>query len=509
MKRLFLLICLLSGFSVSSVMPMNYGNNRNVSQNRECPVCLAQKPADDFRWLGECEHRVDSCRDCFADYLTGSIESGAFHDVRCSRCRLPLGDADLRWYLQDQVLDRYAELVRAEQQRIAGVRAQGVTWQKRKMIWNAPSTDACPNCHEIIQKNGGCNHMTCYRNAGGCGYEFCWIDLQPWGGAHYNHQFGEHPNLEIQNNNPEPNAVADDRVEFALPVANARVNRNHGDWRARFQEDALDDQQIEQLLQAENNPFGLQLAAPQLEQQQQNADAFDAMVDFVRLGNLAPQPAPQQAAQPRQANWQQNFQDEMAIGADDALLHQMGILNQAAPNNPRPVPYAQAGQQGQLNNKPSYLLFGIIGAAAVTGISYGVYKLYRHFTHPQEKPIKGINQALDDLLKKALEFKRMAEVNQYNSATEAFKRYFMQEVQAKSYQQLSEVQLKALHKLVDAFEKALKNGKCDQHYAALVKFRLDVTQKVAEPQLVQVPEVAAKQAVQKPKRAVVPNRVNR
>ena len=29
----------------------------------------------------------------------------------------------------------------------------------------------CPNCHEMIQKNGGCDHMTC-RPPGGCGHEF-------------------------------------------------------------------------------------------------------------------------------------------------------------------------------------------------------------------------------------------------------------------------------------------------------------------------------------------------
>ena len=29
----------------------------------------------------------------------------------------------------------------------------------------------CPNCHEMIQKNGGCDHMTC-QPPGGCGHEF-------------------------------------------------------------------------------------------------------------------------------------------------------------------------------------------------------------------------------------------------------------------------------------------------------------------------------------------------
>lgn len=31
----------------------------------------------------------------------------------------------------------------------------------------------CPKCGHAIEKNGGCDHMTCNRQAGGCGSEFC------------------------------------------------------------------------------------------------------------------------------------------------------------------------------------------------------------------------------------------------------------------------------------------------------------------------------------------------
>ena len=38
--------------------------------------------------------------------------------------------------------------------------------------WLLVNTKKCPKCAVRIEKNQGCNHMTC-RNKG-CAYEFCW-----------------------------------------------------------------------------------------------------------------------------------------------------------------------------------------------------------------------------------------------------------------------------------------------------------------------------------------------
>lgn len=46
--------------------------------------------------------------------------------------------------------------------------------------WLIVNTKQCPKCHKYIEKNQGCNHMTCRKEAGGCGYEFCWICLGEW-----------------------------------------------------------------------------------------------------------------------------------------------------------------------------------------------------------------------------------------------------------------------------------------------------------------------------------------
>jgi IBR domain, a half RING-finger domain len=42
--------------------------------------------------------------------------------------------------------------------------------------WISANTKECSRCNSTIEKNGGCNHMTCRK----CAYEFCWICMGPW-----------------------------------------------------------------------------------------------------------------------------------------------------------------------------------------------------------------------------------------------------------------------------------------------------------------------------------------
>ena len=51
--------------------------------------------------------------------------------------------------------------------------------------WISANTKECPKCASTIEKNGGCNHMTCRK----CKYEFCWMCMGLWsehGQAWYN-----------------------------------------------------------------------------------------------------------------------------------------------------------------------------------------------------------------------------------------------------------------------------------------------------------------------------------
>lgn len=42
--------------------------------------------------------------------------------------------------------------------------------------WLQANTQTCPACSAVIEKNGGCNHMTCRK----CKHEFCWICYGDW-----------------------------------------------------------------------------------------------------------------------------------------------------------------------------------------------------------------------------------------------------------------------------------------------------------------------------------------
>ncbi|KAK1093288.1 hypothetical protein LTR48_002643 [Friedmanniomyces endolithicus] len=42
--------------------------------------------------------------------------------------------------------------------------------------WISANTKECPKCHSTIEKNGGCNHMTCRK----CKNEFCWMCMGLW-----------------------------------------------------------------------------------------------------------------------------------------------------------------------------------------------------------------------------------------------------------------------------------------------------------------------------------------
>lgn len=44
------------------------------------------------------------------------------------------------------------------------------------VLWKDLWTEACPGCGTLIEKNGGCPHMNCFR----CKLDFCWTCMRPY-----------------------------------------------------------------------------------------------------------------------------------------------------------------------------------------------------------------------------------------------------------------------------------------------------------------------------------------
>lgn len=199
MKRIVLMLCIATGFSASPILPMwNQSNGQRNNQQRQCTLCFDEFNQRDAARL-QCNHYA-LCPDCLHDRVTDVIRGGRLADLTCSAagCNHRLTDQEIRNITQDStILNQYAQLQNDRAARLA----RGLAPEDVEALRGNRNLKPCPECLRLVLKNGGCNHMTCSVAEGGCGHQFCWIDMQPWGGNHHNHQFGAHGKKEVRFDN--------------------------------------------------------------------------------------------------------------------------------------------------------------------------------------------------------------------------------------------------------------------------------------------------------------------
>lgn len=197
----------------------------------ECPICTSSV-TNDFSCLKSCGHLF--CDTCWEEYIASCIKSGV-KDIQCPAyaCENSVDVGTILSYAQFQDVIRYAsschDVYVANQKdrlwcpsatcsRVLRVvpadspvahcpcgqkvctRCRGVShWpancqeykQYQKMLAENGDTQVfdslvyteiqtkgkeCPNCHVIVEKNGGCPHMTCFF----CHENFCWGCGRAW-----------------------------------------------------------------------------------------------------------------------------------------------------------------------------------------------------------------------------------------------------------------------------------------------------------------------------------------
>ncbi|KAJ1800585.1 hypothetical protein LPJ59_000981 [Coemansia sp. RSA 2399] len=198
-----------------------------------CEICYCDG-ADETYLEMTCGHRF--CDDCYRTYVTGKVLEGESWRIHCPapKCKFLLGLGALRLLLSQDAaaLGRYEEnltrsfvndletfvwcpapncefAIECHVPRTAWettiptvvcecgnsfcfgcklknhlpVPCEMVSkWIKKckddseTSKWIKVNTKECVKCKSIIEKNGGCNHMTCRE----CHYDFCWICMGPW-----------------------------------------------------------------------------------------------------------------------------------------------------------------------------------------------------------------------------------------------------------------------------------------------------------------------------------------
>jgi hypothetical protein len=164
---------------------------------------------------------TSTCFGCFKKYLEFKISAGqvAPDQLVCpGPCRRPIATYDLRLHLDERHIEKYSRYLANHFHVQAGGRycprldcgqplrtTPKGKGKKRKVIcsscnetscidcgqayhlfplcerqyhsWcRAQNTQTCPRCEWTIQKDGGCQHMTCSR----CAFEFCWLCRRIW-----------------------------------------------------------------------------------------------------------------------------------------------------------------------------------------------------------------------------------------------------------------------------------------------------------------------------------------
>jgi len=198
-----------------------------------CPVCWTDAPDNIFSL--ECGHLF--CSDCWSMYVTSKIRDEGECSFTCMAmdCTLVVPDNFVNKVTTDATFQRFNELILrhyvAHQPQLKFCPAPSCTYtvkcqastskaslakivpivrcseshafcfgcpvesDHRPLVCNAAklwlkkcqddsetanwiksNTKECPKCQSTIEKNGGCNHMTCKK----CKHEFCWVCMGPW-----------------------------------------------------------------------------------------------------------------------------------------------------------------------------------------------------------------------------------------------------------------------------------------------------------------------------------------
>jgi ariadne-1 len=216
-------------YIATATSPRGLGKSNNF--NSMCSIC----GEDDLTPLTSsylsCNHIF--CNDCWGNYLTTKISEGE-PQVHCPhlKCNIHVDDVFIKRLVSPAVYDKYLQFVTKnfvqDNDKVRWCPTPGCNnaisfdqanstsdssivecscgfkfcfkchreahspascdqmkqWEQKcqddseTFNWKTVNCRECPKCSVAVEKNGGCNHMTCRQ----CKYEWCWVCMRSWKG---------------------------------------------------------------------------------------------------------------------------------------------------------------------------------------------------------------------------------------------------------------------------------------------------------------------------------------
>ncbi|KAK8563167.1 hypothetical protein V6N13_018295 [Hibiscus sabdariffa] len=214
---------LFASAGVSIVEGVDAGTSLSMSSTSSCDICIEELPADKMTKM-ECGHGF--CNDCWTEHFVVKINEGQSRRIRCMahKCNAICDEAIVRnlvgkrnpdlsekydrflleSYIEDNRMVKWCpstphcgNAIRVEDDALCEVECScGMQfcfsclseahspcscmmwelWAKKcqdaseTVNWITVYTKPCPKCHKPVEKNGGCNLVSCI-----CGQAFCWL----------------------------------------------------------------------------------------------------------------------------------------------------------------------------------------------------------------------------------------------------------------------------------------------------------------------------------------------